>query len=332
MNLPELKGSIKSLSVDELKLIIVEMYRIIPKKHREEKHIDDLIRDPGTYMQFGKTLTKQSTKIDFPQLKQEIEIFIENAQMSYYFAPNNVVHKTQRPKWRFKVRQYLKDLQQIPMDTPDGLIATDLLDQLFGVLSQACHRYLFNTTDPFRSIGTPQTDMFEIIITRRIHSGQLVESIKKAVSTAVNSYTESFTPPDALINLLTGKLETADSKLIALKQCDDLRKNLVTTNINNSRKNGRSFLSEYYGNQQYNNLIELAFDLNVLLGDIPSGIKYFKDYYREKDHGRRISKLLKLLESHGLNDYRQKEYEAAITKGLKPEDLEDQDIRIIYFK
>jgi len=45
MNLAEMRDTLKKYQSEELRQIIVEMYRAAPKKIRDEKHFDDMILD-----------------------------------------------------------------------------------------------------------------------------------------------------------------------------------------------------------------------------------------------------------------------------------------------
>src|SRR5690554_5502980 len=103
MLLPDLRELLKKKNEKELRILIAEMYKLIPKKLREEKNIDSLLIDIKAYTAMNKGKSKQANPINFRSLKNEIELFIENAYQQNYFAPNKYVHKKDRPKWRFKV-------------------------------------------------------------------------------------------------------------------------------------------------------------------------------------------------------------------------------------
>ena len=180
MRVSELRELLKKYKEQELNILIVEMYKAMPKKVREEKEIDKLLQNVEGFLSVGKT-KKVKEQVDLDMLKPEIEQFIAYAYKQYYFAPNSYVHKKERPKWRFKVKAYIKSLQGIPADGEEGKIATDLLGKLYGMLSYACGYYIFNTENPFRSVGIVQTDLVDNIIGRKFGNGFSKESIRSAI-------------------------------------------------------------------------------------------------------------------------------------------------------
>ena len=112
-----------------------------------------ITQDVRAYISIGKLDKTKDSKKNINELKQEIEIFIDYAYKQYYFAPNNFVHKKERPKWRFKVKAYIKELQEVSIHSAEGKIATTLLQNIYKMLSYACAYYIFNTDNPFRSVG-----------------------------------------------------------------------------------------------------------------------------------------------------------------------------------
>ena len=50
---------------------------------------------------------KKGSAVSFEELEREMEIFFENAYAQNYFAPNRVIPKSQRPKWRFMVKNFI---------------------------------------------------------------------------------------------------------------------------------------------------------------------------------------------------------------------------------
>lgn len=119
------QDEIKNYKEEDLRLIITEMYKSMPKKLRDEKDIDTLLQDASAYMRIGKIEKVKNAQINIDVLKQEIDLFLSHAYKQYYFAPNNVVHKKERPKWRFKVKAYIQDLQAISIESAEGNIATE---------------------------------------------------------------------------------------------------------------------------------------------------------------------------------------------------------------
>ncbi|WMM88737.1 hypothetical protein Q7C09_08360, partial [Heyndrickxia coagulans] len=105
--------------------------------------------------------------VDLNDLEREIKQLLQNAYKQNYVIPNRYVSKKERPKWRFKVKSYIKQLQQVPVEGNEGKRATDLLDALYEMLCYGCGYYIFNTDNPFRSIGMEQVELFDILLKRK---------------------------------------------------------------------------------------------------------------------------------------------------------------------
>ena len=70
-----------------------------------------------------KAEKKRPAPADMRILKPEIEDFLENAYAQNYMIPNRIIPKQERPKWRFKVKAYIKSLQAVPPEGEDGITA-----------------------------------------------------------------------------------------------------------------------------------------------------------------------------------------------------------------
>lgn len=84
MLLAEVKEELKKYKKEDLTLIICELYKAAPKKMREEKDLDDIIKDIHAYKAIGK-VGKEQPQRAFEELKPEIERFIDYAYNQYYF-------------------------------------------------------------------------------------------------------------------------------------------------------------------------------------------------------------------------------------------------------
>jgi len=146
MLLAQVKELLKQYTEEDLRLLICEMYKSIPKKIREDKEVDKMVTDIHAYKRIGKVNRDQNKKRDIIELKPQINQFIDFAYKQYYFAPNNYVHKKERPKWRFHVKAFIKDLESISIEGSEGREATNLLKRLYEMLSYGCAYYIFTQT------------------------------------------------------------------------------------------------------------------------------------------------------------------------------------------
>ena len=179
MLIGELKILLNNYNEDELKVIITELYKAMPKRIKEDNSIDSLIQDVKTYTNSKKK--NSNTPVEFSSLKDEILTFIENAYQQNYFGPNNVVRKNERPKWRFKVINYVKALQKIPVDDENGEQSTELLNKLYNLLSYGCAYQIFTSDDPFHSVNIEQCALLDAVIMRKFAAGINDDSVKSAI-------------------------------------------------------------------------------------------------------------------------------------------------------
>ena len=151
MKVCELKEKIKDYPKVDLKNVIVELYKSIPKKIKEEKEIDDII------FNIDKPInTKKIETINFDDLANEILSFLSDVDSGLYASPNRIISKTERSKWRFKVKNYYKNLTKISPDAKDGLGATNLLIMVYNRLSRVAYSLLFSSWDTFGALGVTQ--------------------------------------------------------------------------------------------------------------------------------------------------------------------------------
>lgn len=313
----ELRELLKKYKEEDLRLIITEMYKSMPKKLREDKDIDTLLQDVQAYLSVSK-VEKRKEQADIRILKTEIERFVEYAYAQYYFAPNSVVHKTERPKWRFKVKSFIKDLQGITLDGEEGAIATDLLLKLYEMLCYGCSHTIFSTDDPFRSVGIEQEEIFDMLVSRKLGSGMNQESIKFCIKIMVDNVTGYYND-SGIIDMLIANLKTPDSKMIAIEQCKLMKKELDSPKAVKTKKSSYSYDSGSYKREcKINSLVEAVFKIHMELCEYDEAIEYFKKNTIQNNDEISLYVMLRILLIYGMKDLWLREYDEALTKGVKP--------------
>lgn len=134
-----------------------------------------------------KKLVKQEEG-SLTDLFVEIQDFLQDAYHGFYIAPNRIVPKKERPKWRFKVKRYLKILFEVPSDHPYFSQIVILIHEIYKVLSYGCGVYVFSSDDPFASVGIAQEDLYEEYIKRQIQLPITEETIREMVNGATHCY------------------------------------------------------------------------------------------------------------------------------------------------
>jgi hypothetical protein len=293
MVVSELRELLKKYNMDELRLLAAELYKAMPKKLREEKGIDRMLADIREYQKNGKQEKLTTVQVSIDDLKQKIDQFVEDAYQQYYFAPNRYVPKKERPKWRFKVKEYIKLLQKAWVDD-DGKIAVELLEKLYKMLCYACERYIFSTDDPFRSVGIAQVDLLDSIISRKLAQGVRGESVKGLIELVFDHELDRETLYSELMAVLLKNLKTPDAKELALEQCKVLKTDLVKPRPTKTKKAWSESSLDYSRLRKINNLVEMIFRLYMALGEYSEAVAYYHDNFQEKSPEVSLYILLKL--------------------------------------
>ena len=141
MKVQELRKLLGASERADLEKSFVECYKQLRKGQKED--IDPLL----TAILTGKETEQKSggSPVDFLELEHQINEFIVNANAQNYFAPNRIIPKSQRPKWRFIVKNFIKELSKIPSDSDNYEKSVKLLADLYSLICEACNVYLFST-------------------------------------------------------------------------------------------------------------------------------------------------------------------------------------------
>lgn len=226
--------------------------------------------------------------------------------------------KKERPKWRFKVKAYIKDLQGFTAEGQEGRTATNLLKKLYEMLCYACGYYIFSTDYPFRSVGIVQTVLLDAVISRMLMPGITHESVRSAIELVINNGVDRETLHSELIMELVKNMKTADAKELVIEQCKIMKQELSMPKPVAVKKSWVTDSSDYRLREKINNLVETVFRLHIALCEYEEAIRYFIGNHVERDKEISLYVLLGLLFEYELKDYWVREYKRAVNEGIKP--------------
>lgn len=288
----------------------VECYKQLRKGQKED--IDPLL----TAILTGKETEQKSggSPVDFLELEHQINEFIVNANAQNYFAPNRIIPKSQRPKWRFIVKNFIKELSKIPSDSDNYEKSVKLLADLYSLICEACNVYLFSTDNPFRSIGWQQPDFFQLLVTRTFANGYSRESISQMLlfATTGGLSRESLYIHQEMV-LLNG-LKTSDVKYMAIEES----KRLVEENKGKLSVSKKYESRQYYIEEAVNELCRMIFIIYIGLAEPENGMVYFFNNCMEHDKEITLYRALGLAERMDEEELWIKVYEYGIAKKIKP--------------
>ena len=184
MKVKELRDLLKDKDKKLITDAFVEVYKALPKSKKEE--LDDAIK--SIVSGEGKKKATKHEDISLTDLFVEIQDFLQDAYHGYYIAPNRIVPKKERPKWRFKVKRYLKILLDVPSDHPYFSQVVILIREIYKMLSYGCGVYIFTSDDPFASIGMEQEKLYGEYVARQLQLNIDEASIIEMVNGATHCY------------------------------------------------------------------------------------------------------------------------------------------------
>ena len=328
MKIQELREHIANQDKAELELIVVEMYKALPKKAIEEKEIDQLIANPSEFVTTRKrvrTATKDVV-VDTDVLKIEIEQFISNAKAQNYFAPNRVISKKERPKWRFLVKRFVDQLIIAARQTENQAEAARLLEDLYKLLCQACGVYLFSTENPFRSVGISQVEFYGKVLRLKQQVQPAETWIGEGISLLAEHDLDSETLPTYLMDVFQEFVHTPPLRQAAVGACTVLleKKETLYRKKAQAWAHTSTFSSSYGLQNQIQNLAKLLFRLHQSLFEEGQAIAAFTQHYVESNPEVKAYVLLQLLRQLNRKDAWMREYENAVREQVK---LRDELVR-----
>jgi len=311
MKISELRELLDQTSTEDMKRILVEVYRVLPKKTRENLAIDELLKNPGVSRAGAKQAEALAHGVDIDDLEAELEQFLSDAYAQNYFAPNLYVPKSQRPKWRFKAKRFFKEINAAVVQPGSIARAGDLLEKLYQMLCYACDFVLFSAYDPFQSVGIAQTEFLDAVLGLKAEHLELGKFIDHGLHLVRDSRLNRYTLGSDLAQVLIGRLRRPESLELAIERVAQL---LSEPDPAPGPK------QEYHRSDGLKRLADFGLLAYVKLSDYDKAIDFFKAHYVDRDAEVSLFVLLRWLHSLEREDLWQREYERAVKAGIKPRD------------
>ena len=318
MKIQEFRNKIEKADRNDLEKIAAELYKQIPKA-KKEYETDDLIEDILSHKESSVRKAVVS-KIDFPALKSEIELFLEHVDQNLYFEPNRIVPKSKRSKWRFEVKAFVKQLDQIPSDDSNAKEAAELYLELYKRLCKGCGYYIFPTEDPFRAVGIAQTVFYEKLVRRTYATGYTDDSLDKMLRAATLVNLDRDTLHIELEILFTSLLPTPDLKHKAISIAQGYVEKFETA-LAKERPGWSN--TRYKLESNIEEMCETILCLGISLCEGSDAVKYYWAHNnREKDKEVTLYKILDTIRiTDGRGSLWQNTYETAVSnRKITPRD------------
>ncbi len=309
MKIQELRNLIKTADRERLEKAFAESYKRFTKGQKEE--VDQIIADALS----GKEAKRGTEKdpVDFESLERQIREFLENAYAQNYFAPNRIIPKNQRPKWRFLVKNFIKELEKIPPDSPWHHGAVKLLRDLYHLICEACNYYLFSTDDAFRSIGWEQPELFKLLVKKTFAGGFSPEAISGLLCDATSGGLSRECLHVQQEAVLVSNLNTSDLKYMALEEAKKLVEEKRTKLRGAGKRN-----NTYIQREKIDNLCDMILMLAIELAEPEKGVPYYFDNCEENDKEIILYRALKIVDWFGSDELWVEVYKYGIKKKIEP--------------
>lgn len=313
MKIKDLKKEIEDCSGDQLKAIIAEMYKAIPKSAKEENGIDAIILNRGVVQKQPKS----SSLPDMDAIRSEMEEFVSNAYNQFYYVPNSVVPKSKRSKWRFTARRLFKELTQIGGEADHASEAAELLQRLYKMLCYSCDYVLFSAYDPFESVGISQSDFFHALLTAKRKVETPRDFVRNSILLVLNNSLNRYTLYEGLLEIVVSFLDTTDLKETAVEICDAIRNEVIHHKSDDQKKHS-DHLTDYQTNERLQNLATMGWMCFMALGMPNDAVRYFRNHYSEENPEITLYVLLRMIEHYHEWHLWLKTYQEAVGSGIHP--------------
>lgn len=312
MLVKDLRKTLEKYDKKEMTDIVVELYKRLPKKVKEDYDIDKFIED------INNKTKKEEKKVSFDDLCSEMRYFLDCAKAGFYSSPNKVVPKKERSNWRFKAKRYYKELIKTIPTTDIGVKSTKLLIELYELVSRGTNTLVFTNWDTFRALGVSQTEYFDMLIKRVLSTGESINNIKVCID-LLDNCKDPDVLDEFLINIFIDNLRTEESKLTAINLLDEK----VVEVKEKIRSLGKKYnhYDMYYLEEDNNLYVETVTRLYFSSFEVDEGIKYYQKNYIHYNSEVKEYILLEILRELELYEDWIAEYERASKKIKLREEL-----------
>ena len=312
MLVKDLRKTLEKYDKKEMTDIVVELYKRLPKKVKEDYDIDKFIED------INNKTKKEEKKVSFDDLCSEMRYFLDCAKAGFYSSPNKVVPKKERSNWRFKAKRYYKELIKTIPTTDIGVKSTKLLIELYELVSRGTNTLVFTNWDTFRALGVSQTEYFDMLLKRVLSTGESINNIKVCID-LLDNCKDPDVLDEFLINIFIDNLRTEESKLTAINLLDEK----VVEVKEKIRSLGKKYnhYDMYYLEEDNNLYVETVTRLYFSSFEVDEGIKYYQKNYIHYNSEVKEYILLEILKGLELYEDWIAEYERASKKIKLREEL-----------
>jgi hypothetical protein len=316
MKVSQLKKTIGGYRAAQLKVLLVEMYKAIPKRVKDDHGIDDLICNPRS----KRNDRKGEAVPGIEALAVETEQFISHAYNEYYCIPNSVVPAGKRTQWRFIALRLFKHINHAAAIEANVAKAAALLERLYVMLCYSCRYTLFSGYDSFQSVRIEQVEFFRAVLQLKRRHENPREFVRNSIELALKHDLNRYTVYDDLLETVVLFLDTADLKQIAITTCDEMW-NRASSDSSSARFASKSDEDPFAEEQRLEfaqNLARFGFLCHMALCENDEAVDFFRKHYVREEPEIALYILLNMIDRQQCPDLWARTYEQAIRSGIRP--------------
>lgn len=287
MLINEVRETIAKYDIDDLKKIIAELYKKLPKDKKAQ--VDEYLKDIH-----NKPSKPKLSRLSFAEECQAYDNFIALVKAGLYASPNRIVAKKERYKWRSLVNHYFKVFVEEKEDSLGRLI------DLFKVLSEGSTTLLFSNWNTFLAIHTEQSAYYDIIIKRVLKEGYDKKNLEILVD-LLNVERDEYTN---LSIVLKNNMKTIDTKELLV----DVLTSTYERDLSLIKKS-RDYKNFHY-KEVYNEKVDIATIIYLELCEEKRAKKYFMTHYYEESVYFKKRSYLGFLRRYKIKEEFKKEFES----------------------
>ncbi len=280
MYVKELRSILKQYDEEKAKKLVVEIYKSIPKKVREEKNIDLLIEDVDKFLVDKKNPIKTIGVEKAKKIIKDANNFTVSASMGFYASPNKYVSKKVRMAWRNEVKRHIKNLNLILPTSTYGDEATVVLAEIYDLLNIAKYETIFSTNDVFNAIKMDRDYIFDLIVSRVFYKEVTDEKVAFVTDVCFAYSVRNIKVKYFLTDIIKSKIKTQDEVAVVLDGLAMLQKDdEKILNEQLSKKSSKSTLEVDYLIGKKKDVAELQIYFYAKAGEIDKATKVYMKYF-----------------------------------------------------
>lgn len=315
MKIQEFRDKMKQCKKEDVEKIAAELYKMLPK-NKKEADADPVIEEIMSGEATSASGKKKKSVIDFDTLKNQIETFLQYVDNGYYYEPNRVVPKAKRSKWRFEVKNFIKMINEIPVDGENGAESARLLREIYKRLAYGCGYYIFSSEDPFQSVGIRQPDFYDMLIRRTFATGLTDENLKHMLEDAALVYIDRNSLHIEMEAIYANALPTTDLKYKAISFIKEYVERYEAEIKTGAKRSHDEYRLKTYVEEMCETLILIS----ISLCEPEEAVAYYWQHVHDSRPEITLYKILDTIGAYGDDKLWISVYEEGVQKGIEPRD------------